>query len=113
LTKGETNPGRGARLEDASQAPPSPAEFIRQCKPQGGTLTITALAYYLDHFTNEAEFGLKNINQLARRAKIKDLHPQYLVEAVKQGFITEASARGLYRITQTGEAKIEGLGVAG
>jgi hypothetical protein len=89
---------------------PSPAEFIRLKKPQGGTVMLTSLAYYLDHFLNQAEFGLRNINQLASRAKIKELHPQYLVEAVKQGLITPASARGMYRITQTGEAKVEALG---
>jgi len=101
----------GAAASEQGPSPvPSPAEFVRQKKPQGGTVMLTSLAYYLDHFLNEGEFGLRNLNQLASRAKIKSLHPQYLVEAVKQGLITPASTRGMYRMTQTGEAKVEALG---
>jgi hypothetical protein len=94
-----------ARTEAAS-----PAEFIRQKRPEGGTVKLAALAYYLDRFSNKSDFALRDINQVARLAKLKDLHPQYLVEAVKQGFITSSSVRGTYRLTLSGEAKVEALG---
>ena len=104
-----TGPTKMATAGSAGGEAPSPAEFIRQKRPEGGTLKLVAIAYYLDHFSNKSDFGLRDINQVARLAKLKDLHPQYLIEAVKQGFITPSSVRGTYRLTLSGEAKIESL----
>lgn len=80
----------------------SPAEYIRQKAPDSGTAQLVVLAKYLEDSRAITEFGKKEINNLAREAKLKDVHSQYFTYAVKQGFLRSAG-KGKYAITLSGE----------
>jgi hypothetical protein len=107
--KGEPEASPSAPRKERSRGRLSPAEFIRQKRPRGGTQLLVALAIYLDRELGEAEFTLPRINRLAVEARLTELHPQRITDAVKQGLITTGGARGSYRITQSGESKVESM----
>ncbi|SRR5229473_690495 len=79
-----------------------PAEYFRQKSPNGGTETLIVLGKYLDEFRNKSEFTRKDINAVAREAKLSPIHAQYYANAVKQGLL-RAIGRGTYGLSITGE----------
>ncbi len=89
--------------ETAKKAKPaSPAEYFRLKNPQSGTELLVVLAKYLEDYRSQSEFAAKEINSLAKEAKLNDIHGQYYTNAVKQGFIRQAS-KGRYSLTLSGE----------
>ncbi len=80
----------------------SPAEYIRQKKPESGTDRLVVLAKYLEANRGQSEFSRKEINQLANEAKLKDIHSQYFTYAVEQGLLRTAG-KNKYAITLSGE----------
>ena len=80
----------------------SPAEYIRQKRPETGTEQLVVLAKYLEDNRDKHEYGKKDINELAREAKIKDIHSQYFTYAVQQG-VLRVVGNGKYAITLSGE----------
>lgn len=86
----------------------SPAEYIRQKAPNGGTETLIVLGKYLDEFRNKGEFTGKDIKQLAREAKITAPQNVYYTRAVKQGFL-RAVGRATYGLSITGEDAVAAM----
>jgi hypothetical protein len=82
--------------------PPAPAEYYRQKTPHGGTETLLVLAKYLEDYRSQSEFTRNDINKLATDAKIKDIHAQYFILAVKQGFL-RTTGKSKYALTISGE----------
>jgi len=80
----------------------SPAEYIREKRPETGTEQLIVLVKYLEDNKGQNEFGKKDINKLAREAKLKDIHSQYFTYAVKQGLLRTVGT-GKYAITLSGE----------
>ncbi len=80
----------------------SPAEYIREKRPETGTEQLVVLAKYLEDNQERSEFSKSDINKLAREAKLKDIHSQYFTYAVKQGLLRSAG-KAKYAITLSGE----------
>lgn len=85
-----------------SQKVVGPAEYYRQKSPNGGTETLIVLAKYLDEFRNKAEFTKKDLKAIAQEAKLRSIHGQYYVNAVKQGLL-RSLGRGTYGLSISGE----------
>jgi hypothetical protein len=85
-----------------------PAEFYRHKNPNGGTETLIVLGKYLDEFRNKSEFTRKDINAVAREAKLDPLHAQYYANAVKQGLLRNVG-RGTYGLSITGEDAVAAM----
>ena len=86
----------------------SPAEYYRQKNPNGGTETLIVLGKYLDEFRSKSEFTRKDINAVAREAKLSPLHAQYYANAVKQGLL-RSIGRGTYGLSITGEDAVAAM----
>ena len=86
----------------------SPAEYFRHKNPSGGTETLIVLGKYLDEFRNKSEFTRKDINAVAREAKLSPLHAQYYANAVKQGLL-RSIGRGTYGLSITGEDAVAAM----
>jgi hypothetical protein len=86
----------------------SPAEYYRQKSPSGGTETLIVLGKYLDEFRNKSEFTRKDINAVAREAKLSLIHAQYYANAVKQGLLRNVG-RGTYGLSITGEDAVAAM----
>jgi hypothetical protein len=84
---------------------PSPAEFVREKSPDGGTELLIVLGKYLEDYRNQAEYAKKDLNSIAREAKMKDVHSQYFNLAVKQGLMRSAG-KGKYSLTLSGEDSV-------
>lgn len=80
----------------------SPAEFVREKQPNGGTETLLVLGRYLESVRGKIDFDRAEINALARDAKIKNLHPQYFTLGIKQGLLRTVQ-KGRYALTLSGE----------
>ncbi len=87
---------------------PSPAEYYRQKKPNGGTETLIVLAKYLEDFRNKAEFSNREIKAIANEAKLKPIHAQYYAEAVKQGLLRNLGKR-TYGLSISGEDAVAAM----
>lgn len=86
----------------------SPAEYYRQKSPNGGTETLIVFAKYLDEFRNKSEFTKKDVNAVAREAKISQIHAQYYANAVKQGLLRNIG-RGTYGLSISGEDAVASM----
>ena len=80
----------------------SPSEFLRRAAPKGGTEQLLALSHYLEQNHGVKDFSKQEVRALCSEAKLKDLHPQYFILAVKQGLL-RGTAKGRYALTLTGE----------
>lgn len=90
----------------------TPAEFVRRAAPKGGTEQLLALAHFVEQNRGAKDFSQQEMKGLTGEAKLKDLHPQYYVLAVKQGLL-RSTGKGRYALTLTGEdavAKMLGRG---
>lgn len=83
----------------------SPAEFVRQKNPKGGTEQLIVLAKYLEDLESLSEFSIKDINRVAKTARIGKIDNSYYSVAVKQGLLNKIK-HGRYQITLTGEDKV-------
>ena len=95
-------PAKVIAVKDKGGKDLSPAEFVRQKSPKGGTEQVIVLAKYLEDHESSSEFSVKDINRVARVAKIKKIDNSYYPLAVKQGLLNKI-ARGKYQLTLTGE----------
>src|SRR5512140_3004867 len=50
------------------------AEFLRAQHPGGGTETLIVLAKYLGDYRSLTDFSVKDINKIAKEARVKDVH---------------------------------------
>jgi hypothetical protein len=100
-------PSRIVAVAKSGKAP-SPAEYFRQKTPNGGTETLIVLAKYLDEFRNKSDFSRKDIQIIAREAKIPHLHGQYYLNAVKQGLL-RTLGRGTYGLSISGEDAVAAM----
>jgi len=91
-----------------SKKAPSPAEFYLAKKPDSGTETLVVFAKYLEDFRSQPEFKLTDINKIAKEAKTKDIHSQYLTYAVKQGLVRPVG-KGKYGLTLSGESAVAAM----
>jgi len=84
---------------------PTPAEFYK-LKNKGkadGMTQLLVFAKYLDVHRNKSEFSQKDINALAKEARLsRDVHAQYFSNAVKQGLLRSLGA-GRYSLTLSAE----------
>ncbi len=87
---------------------PSPAEYLRQKDPKGGTETLIVLAKYLDEYRNKSDFTQKDIKAISREAKIDSIHAQYYLYAVRQGLL-RTLGRGTYGISISGEDAVAAM----
>lgn len=81
---------------------PSPAEYVREKRPKGGTEQLIVLGKYLEEFGGVQEFSMREIKEVSGQAKIKNIHSNYFSYAVKQGLMRN-SGRGKYSLTLSGE----------
>jgi hypothetical protein len=86
----------------------SPAEYYRQKSPAGGTETLIVLAKYLDEFRNKSDFTKKDLQSIAQEAKLRAIHGQYFVNAVKQGLL-RSLGRGTYGLSISGEDTVAAM----
>lgn len=89
---------------------PSPAEFYRMKKPNGGTRALAVLAAYLRNYRKEDPFKRQSINALCAEIRIKNIHPQYYTRAIQQGLVREIGD-GL-ALTMSGEDLVRQMGSA-
>ncbi len=80
----------------------SPAELMREKKPNGGTETLIVLAKYLEEHRGLSEFTQMDINKVAGEAKSKNIAGTYYSLACKQGLLNKIK-QGRYSLTLSGE----------
>ncbi len=81
---------------------PTPAEFYKQKGKTDRVSQILVFGKYLEQFRNQGEFTRKDLNAVAKEAKIhKDIHAQYFTNAVKQGLLRRQG--GKYSLTLSAE----------
>jgi hypothetical protein len=90
---------------------PTPAEFLRQKKPRGGTETLLVLGKYLHDFRKVSEFSPTDVKKLSIEAKVKDIHAQYFRLAVQQGLLRTLGKRQ-YSLTLSGEDAVNAMPAA-
>lgn len=100
-------PSRIVAVAKSGRAP-SPAEYFRLKNPNGGTETLIVLAKYLDEFRNKSDFSQKDIQMIAREAKIPHIHSQYYLNAVRQGLL-RTLGRGTYGLSLSGEDAVAAM----
>lgn len=82
---------------------PSPAEYYKSLGKTDGISQILIFAKYLELNRSFSEFSQKDINSLAKEAKLsKDIHGQYFSNAVKQGLL-RSHGKGKYSLTLSAE----------
>jgi len=89
----------------------SPAEYVRQKGPKGGTEEVIVLAKYLEDFESLAEFNVKDIHRVAKDARIGKIDNSYFPLAVKQGLLNKIT-HGKYQLTLTGEDAVVNMSAA-
>lgn len=87
---------------------PSPAEFIREKKPETGTEKLLVLGRYLEAFRSAVDFSPSEINKLTTEAKVPKIEPVYFSRAVKQGLLRSAGKRR-YSLTISGEDVVNAM----
>lgn len=103
-----TTPPRAERIYESStqKARPkhlTPAEFYKSKGKDDGVSQILIFAKYLEEHENQSEFSRKDINKVAKSAKLsKDVHTQYFTNAVKQGLL-RSLGHGKYALTLSAE----------
>lgn len=95
-------PSKITVTRDKTKKTLSPAEYVRQKNPKGGTEQLMVLAKYLEDYESLSEFEVKDINRVAKSAKIGKVDNAYYPLAVKQGFLNRIK-QGRYQLTLTGE----------
>ena len=88
--------------------PLSPADFYREKNPDSGTETLIVFAKYLEDYRSQPEFKHADVNKVAKDAKVKDVHSQYLTYAVKQGLLRPVG-KGKYALTLSGEDAVAAM----
>ncbi len=89
----------------------SPAEYIREKKPNGRTEFLIVFAKYLDEYKSLSEFSKKDIASVVRLAKVKPIEGAYYALAVKQGLLNKLS-HGRYQLTMSGEDAVSAMPVS-
>ncbi len=80
----------------------TPAEFYKQKGKTDGVSQVLVFGKYLEQFRDKAEFTRKDINAVAKEAKLsKDVHAQYFTNAVKQGLLRKQGQN--YSLTLSAE----------
>lgn len=97
-----THPTKTTGIQNKDSKVLSPAEFVRQKSPKGGTEQLVVIAKYLEDYESLSEFSVKDITRVARVAKIGKIDNAYYPLAVKQGLLNRIK-HGRYQITLTGE----------
>lgn len=88
---------------------PTPAEYYKSFGKTDGISQILIFAKYLEIYRSFSEFSQKDINNVAKDAKLsKDIHAQYFSNAVKQGLL-RGHGKGKYSLTLSAEDIIKGL----
>lgn len=95
-------PARVVVQKETSGKSLSPAEYVRQKNPKGGTEQLIVLAKYLEDYKSLSEFSIKDINKVAKDAKLGKIDNSYYPQAVKQGLLNKIKY-GRYQLTLTGE----------
>ena len=86
----------------AGKKPPTPAEFYREKGKTDGVSQILVFGKYLEQFRNMSEFTRKDVNAVAKEAKLsKDIHAQFFTNAVKQGLLRKQGQK--YSLTLSAE----------
>ena len=86
---------------------PTPAEFFKAKGKNDGVSQILVFGKYLEQFRNRSEFTRKELNVVAREAKLpKDVHSQYFTTAVKQGLLRKQGQH--YSLTLSAEELLAG-----
>lgn len=93
---------------EKSRKPLSPAEFVRQKNPSSGTEKIIVLAKYLEDYRSLSEFSNKDINKVAKEAKLGHIDNSYYAMGLKQGYLNKIQY-GKYQLTLTGEDAVLAL----
>lgn len=87
----------------------TPAEFYTAKGKTDGISKILIFGKYLEEFKGISEFSMKDINKLAKKARLsKDIHRQYLTNAVKQGLL-RSHGRGQYSLTLSAESLLSAM----
>jgi hypothetical protein len=69
---------------------------------------LLIFAKYLEQYENLSDFTGKDINRVAKEAKLaKDIHPQYFTNAVKQGLLRKQGQR--YSLTLSAEETLASM----
>ncbi|MDD5595677.1 MAG: hypothetical protein PHY94_05475 [Candidatus Omnitrophica bacterium] len=89
----------------------TPAEYVREKKPNGRTEYLIVFAKYLDEYRSLAEFSKKDIATTVRMAKVKPIEGAYYTLAVKQGLLNKLS-HGRYQLTMSGEDAVSAMPVS-
>jgi hypothetical protein len=93
----------------------SVGEFVRLAGLRKHTDLVLAFGHYLEQQANATEFSVADINNCYYEAKIEPSNiSQSLVQNIRRGFVMEArsdgnSAKKRYRLTATGERRIQDL----
>ena len=91
--------------QDKAKKSLSPAEYVRQKNPDGGTEEVIVLAKYLEEINGLAEFNVKDIHGVAKD-KIGKIDNSYFSLAVKQGLLNKIK-HGKYQLTLTGGCRVK------
>ena len=87
----------------------TPAEYYKSKGKTDGISTILIFGKFLEVARGITEFKRSDINGLAKEAKIaKDVHSQYLTNAVKQGLLRVGTG-GRYSLTLSAEEVLSSM----
>jgi hypothetical protein len=107
----ESGGGKGVpprRVATLSAKGLSPAEYIKQKQPRGGTERLLVLGKYLEEQRGATAFTRVDIKALAGLAKIVPPKSIYYTRGVQQGLV-QTQARGRYALTLSGEAAVNAM----
>lgn len=92
----------GTAPPKTSSRVPTPAEFYKAKGKTDGVSQILVFGKYLEQFRNKPEFTRKDVNAVAKEAKLsKDIHTQYFTVAVRQGLLRKQGQN--YSLTLSAE----------
>ena len=86
----------------------TPAEFYKSKGKTDRVSQLLIFAKYLEQNENLSDFTRKDINRIAKEAKLsKEVHPQYFANAVKQGLLRKQGQK--YSLTLSAEETLASM----
>lgn len=104
-----TNLSREPQFSNSEE--PTPKEFMLQKRPNTNVERVACLAYYLTHYRDTRYFKTIDINKLnTEAAQTKLSNPSQTVnDAVKRGYLAQATKKGMKQLSAQGEQYVEAL----
>jgi len=88
---------------------PTPAEFYKSKNRKDGISKILIFGKYLEDYREKSEFSRQDINNIAKEARLSDIHGQYFSNAVQQGLLRNIG-HAKYSLTLSAEEVLSAMG---